>query len=274
MSFIASVISGASGSSLLGAGMLGSGILGAGANLIAGSGVASAEQKAIQTIQQMLNQGVGQVQGAIQPATQAIQQGTDRGVATIGAQTQQGVGALQPYAASGSWALPNLQNLLTPGQMPDLSQIPGMAEAMKWGGMAIDNSSTVSGLGGNSAAAQSLMGGQLGMQAYNSLVGNTMNVAQLGAGAAGNIGSLLGNAGIAAGGLQATAGTNIGGVYTGAGNTIANMMQTAGGNMAQAGVGAATAQGGALTGAAASLGQPLQMMALLQGLNKKGATNT
>ncbi len=252
--------------------ILGSGVLGAGANLLAGSQVSGAEKAAQGTIQSMLNQGIGQVQGSIQPATQAIQQGTDRGVGTIGTQTQQGVGALQPYAASGSWALPNLQKFLTPGQMPDLSQIPGFAEALKWGGMAIDNSATVGGLGGNSAAAQSLMGSQLGMNAYNTLVGNTLSTAQMGAGAAGNIGSLLGNAGIAAGGLQATAGSNIGGVYTGAGKTIADMMGTAGGNIAQTQIGAAQASAGGLTGAASSLSNPIMMLGLLQGLNKKGAT--
>ncbi len=273
MSVIASAISGSGG--LLGAGMLGSGILGAGANLIAGSGVASAEQQAIKTIQQMLNQGTSQVQGAIAPATQAIQQGADRGVATIGQQTQQGVAALQPYAGAGSWALPQLQSLLTPGQMPDLSQIPGFAESLYWGGQAVNNNATATtGLGGNQLAALQSFGGQQGMNAYNQLVSNTFNTAQLGSQAAGNIGQLYGNAGTAAGGLQATAGTNIGGVYTGAGNTIAQMMQAAGGNMAQAGVGAATASGASYTGAAQSLSNPLMMMSLLQGLNKKGATNT
>ncbi len=252
--------------------ILGSGVLGAGANLLAGSTIAGGEKAAQGTIQSMLNQGIGQVQGAIQPATQAIQQGTDRGVGTIGARTQQGVDYLSPYAVGANFAMPNLQKLLTPGQMPDLSQIPGFAEALKWGGMAIDNSSTVSGLGGNSAAAQSLMGGQLGMSAYNSLVGNTMGAANIGAGAAGNIGSLLGNAGIAAGGLQATAGSNIGGVYTGAGNTIADMMGTAGGNIAQAQLGATQAIGGSYTGAAQAASNPIMMLGLLQGLNKKGAT--
>ncbi len=270
MSFLASVISAAGGG--LNAGMLGAGVLGAGANIFAGSQVAGAEQQAIKTIQQMLAQAQGQVQGAIAPATQAIQTGADRGVATIGAQTQQGVSYLSPYATGAAFAMPQLQSLLTPGQMPDLSQIPGFAEAMKWGGTAIDNSSTVSGMGGNSAAAQSLMGSQLGMNAYNQLVGNTFNTAQLGANAAGNIGTLFGNAGTAAGGLQATAGTNIGGVYTGAGNTIAQMLGTAGGEIAQAGVGAAGALGGAATGAASAISSPLMMMSLLQGLNKKGAT--
>ncbi len=272
MSVIASAIAAVGGGA--NAGLLGTGILGAGANLIAGSNVASAEQQAIKTIQQMLNQGTSQVQGAIAPATQAIQQGTDRGVATIGQQTQQGVAALQPYAGAGSWALPNLQKLLTPGQMPDLSQIPGFAESLYWGGQAVNNNATVSGLGGNQLAALQSFGGQQGMNAYNQLVGNTLSTAQLGAGAAGNIGSLYGQAGTAAGGLQAAAGSNIGGVYTGAGNTIAQMMQAAGGNIAQGQLGAAQAQGGALTGAAQSLSNPIMMMSLLQGLNKKGATNT
>ncbi len=254
--------------------MLGSGILGAGANLIAGSGVASAEQQAIKTIQQMLTQGTGAVQSAVAPATSAIQAGTNQGVATIGQQTQAGVDYLSPYAVGANFALPNLQKLLTPGQMPDLSQIPGFAESLYWGGQAVNNNATVSGLGGNQLAALQSFGGQQGMNAYNSLVSNTQNVAQLGSQAAGNIGQLYGNAGIAQGGLQATAGSNIGGVYTGAGNTIANLMAAAGGQQAQAGVGAAQAQGGALTGAAASLGQPIQMMALLGALNKKGATNT
>jgi hypothetical protein len=248
----ASMMSGVSG---MGGGMglatAGGGLLSAIGQFFGGQQIAGAERQAQQTLQQMLAQGTGAIQGYVPQAAGAL-----------GGYVQQGAAALQPFAQAGQAALPTLQRLLTPGadMTRVLQQMPGFEFTRNMGiQTALDamGGPGGSGRGGNVLTGLEQFGTGLASRTYNTLVNQLQGFAGMGTTAGSALASLFGGAGQTASGI-----------YTGAGQNIAQLTGNLAAPIAGTITGAGQAQAQSLMGPLNTMAQIPQQLAFMNLLGR------
>jgi hypothetical protein len=248
------------------------------------SGVSSffGAQQASQAQLQAAQQAQAAIQAGIQQGTSAIQNFTTQGASSLkdllsqginlqSSYVMPGVAAEAPYAGAGADILPTLKALLTPGKsMTDvLSQIPGFQFAQDWGTRAIQNLATTRGLGGNVLTAGAQYSTGLAQQGWQSIVNSLQALLGTGAGAAGNILSMLTGAGGQALGGAVQTGGGLGQLFGQAGSSIADLISGGQKSIATSLTGAGSAAAAGITGmagAAGNLGTNISNLGMLNAL--------
>jgi len=217
----------------IGAAILGAGVLGAGASIFGSASQVGAEEQAIAAQKQMYQQGlgvqqgyVGQAQQTLNPFIQSGQQDLNLYNYGIGASATAPAGANTNGMASGA--------LTAPFTAASLASTPGYQFTLGQGLKSTQNSFAAQGLGDSGAALKGAASYSTGLAqntynqqfqnylAQNQQIGNLMlGGAQVGAGAAGTLGSIYGGAGNAALGGATQTGAGIASSTAGIGNALA-----------------------------------------------------
>jgi len=217
----------------IGSAILGAGALGAGASIFGATEQVSAEKAAIAAQQQMYQTGlgvqsgyVGQAQQTLNPFIQSGQQDLNLYNYGIGASATAPAGANTNGMASGA--------LTAPFTAATLASTPGYQFTLGQGLKSTQNSFAAQGLGSSGAALKGAASYSTGLAqntynqqfqnylAQNQQIGNLMlGGAQVGAGAAGTLGSVYGGAGNAALGGGVQTGQGIASSTAGIGNALA-----------------------------------------------------
>lgn len=242
--------------SFLAVAVLGSGALSAGTSLFAGMEQSETAQNVANMIESSGTQGLN-----------FLQQMVEQGAGAISQYTGEGAGALQPFVSGGGNTLQYLQKLLGIGggggggnagtaTSEAVMNSPLFRSALNQGEIGVANNTTTTGLGGNAATAASQWAvNNQAIPIYQSLLSGTQNLLGTQASSAAGLANLYQGAGSSTANLYGNAGTA-------GSNIITGTTQAAGSAL----TGGTAAQAASQVGAAGSLGNSVQLAALLSKL--------